>query len=202
MTRTTIALVVAMAWAQVAAAAGVLTLDPQSADVLPDQTVAFELSLAGDDGLDHFVRTAQFDFAGTEGESSSFAFAYASQFCADVGEENCGSSGYSEVGLGTDQPATVWPGLDVDTYMQVLLPETGESIVSATFDFTVPPDALPGTLLTVDVLSPAAVISFNDVTWSAANGLLTGGVATLTVVPEPGSLALLGLGAVAVLRRR
>ena len=39
-------------------------------------------------------------------------------------------------------------------------------------------------------------------TWTAFDGTITGGVARMTVVPEPVSLALLAIGGVAVLRRR
>ena len=42
----------------------------------------------------------------------------------------------------------------------------------------------------------------NPTTWTAFDGTITGGVARMTVVPEPVSLALLAIGGVAVLRRR
>ncbi len=50
-------------------------------------------------------------------------------------------------------------------------------------------------------------IDFNDAAgtptiWSGANGQMTGGTATLNVVPEPATLCLLGLGGLAALRRK
>lgn len=96
--------------------------------------------------------------------------------------------------------------------LQYVLPDNGEFKLG---DISVTVPNVPGTY-TLDVmnadaadpnLGAGATFGFGGAgdpvtTWRAFTGELTGGTLTMTVIPEPATLALLGVGALAALRRR
>lgn len=175
-------------------------------------TVSFEVYLSGQDGLDHYLRLIQHDIQLSELPPFNVDYHYNTQACEQL-PELCGL-GYAEVGLDGVTPATVFSGLSEDTFTQILLPGSGMPILTMTFDVEVPAAAIGESFL-IDVLNPetgngsfSARIDFGFggpddpiITWSVYNGLITGNTATINVVPEPASMALLGIGAVVLMRR-
>lgn len=177
-------------------------------------TVSFEVYMSNEDGQDHYLRLMQYDFELTELPHANFDFHYNSESCNTLGGDQC-ASGYAELNLDETLPATVFTGLFEDTFQQILLPGDGTAILTASFDIEVPASAA-GESYFIDVLNPdtpnggfGARIDFGFggpddpiLTWNVFNGLITGNSAFINVVPEPASLAVLAVGALALGRRR
>lgn len=159
------------------------------------------------DDVGHYLRLMQLDFSQSELPPEGFQFHYATELCQNFGL--CGLE-YVENGIDGDLPSSTFEGTEEDTALQVLLPADG-AILIGTFEVTIPG---PNDFL-VDVLNASAPdndsgaridFGFGNgdpyTIWSAANGQLTGGLITVSEVPEPASALLLLLAVPLVARRR
>lgn len=186
----TITLTAAPSSDPVAAAAG---------QYLPNETVVVSSSLSAPNDLLQ-IGLIQWDYSLSGGAGS-----------VNLNSETCTSALCNALALEVNPPNN-----PIYAKITAGIPSTATILAggSAFASFTVTTGANPGDTLNVSVLGPntpsdadGAFITTDDFSVIWDNGApgseqILGGTASLTVVPEPASLGLLVLGAVAALRRR
>ncbi len=213
-----LALVLVLGVASIANAGATFQVDILTAPNAPDgvnylggTTVDFGVNVAADQPIE--LRLLTLDFAGSDP-----ALTFVGPDVFNIG--NPGSDGIMEFEFDFSSLFGAFLYGQFPNYMQPNATYTGLQ-PQAGFILATGPGGLPvGTgavqlpaadgSYTLDALNAngggdGAKIQFdftNTVTWTAGNGDITGNSPVLTVVPEPATLALIGLGGIAALRRR
>jgi hypothetical protein len=219
--RSVVALGVVMGVASFAYAGATVnvTLTPQTAPgpngYDPGQMVVVDVGLmqvgGGGDGTGGAInlRLVQFDFTDSDDALtlSNYKPTWGAQTICTLVPSQCGSTHAHDTSL--PLVSETYLGTGIDAFTQVILPANG-SIKFGTIDVLLPSDPDGGEFL-LNARSAASAMNPNQgarIDWDFANptsllaAALGGGATTLTVVPEPATLALLGLGGLAALRRR
>ena len=171
------------------------------------------------------ISAVDFDYAAFEA-SHGHSFDYGSSADDDAMESIMGSAVYGNATGNASRPRNIAIGFTVApgrTYeLQLLIPNVDNHLLE--WDVLVEGVALPGSpfstnnddttgnrdgtlvtsTFTLDDSASSSNLDINVIQTSGAQSLVTVGAATLKdiTIPEPGSLALLGLGAMTILRRR
>ncbi len=210
MLKRSLALGLVLCVASVANAGYTIDVSVPAGPYLGGETVQATVGLTGAAEPDVFARGVTFDFAASDSALGlanwSWAPAYENgqQICSIV-PSLCGTGHFED----TDLPKVnaTFLGTGLDAFNQIAIPGNG-SIVLGSVDVTLP--TVAGTY-TLDAVNNAAADQNNGARLdhdfanpTTVHGTFLGGTADITVaaIPEPATLALLGLGGIAALRRR